>query len=100
MQLQFQNPELFWGLVPVTLLAWIMLAKKRQPNARFSLRHTVVSLMAFTLCILALARPQLGKHISSRQGAGSNVFLAIDISRSMVAEDIRPSRLGFVTSSL
>ncbi|MCB0418251.1 MAG: VWA domain-containing protein [Bdellovibrionaceae bacterium] len=100
MQLQFQNPELLWGLLPVLVLAWIMLAKRQRPNARFSLRHMLLSLFAFAFCVLALARPQLGKHISSRQGAGSNVFLAIDISRSMVAEDIRPSRLGFVTSSL
>ncbi|MEZ4749951.1 MAG: VWA domain-containing protein [Bdellovibrionota bacterium] len=100
MQLQFQNPELLWGLLLVLVLAWIMIAKRQQQNARFSLRHLVVSLLAFVCCVLALSRPQLGKQTSSRQGAGSNVFLAIDISRSMVAEDVRPSRLGFVTSSL
>src|SRR5690242_20284408 len=38
--------------------------------------------------LLALARPQLGKTVSRVQASGIDIMLAIDVSRSMLAEDL------------
>ena len=42
---------------------------------------------ALALLIIALARPQLGKTISHVQASGIDIMLALDVSRSMLAED-------------
>lgn len=43
--------------------------------------------------LIALARPQLGQSEQSIQSEGFEIFLGLDVSESMLAEDIRPSRL-------
>ena len=52
-------------------------------------------MLAFLLCVLGLSRPQLGSRVASTHSRQSNLFVAIDISRSMLATDTSPSRLGF-----
>jgi Ca-activated chloride channel homolog len=42
--------------------------------------------------LLALARPQAGTRLESVQIRGSDIYLAIDASKSMRAEDVKPSR--------
>lgn len=48
-----------------------------------------------SLCffIIALARPQAGIRLESVKIKGSDVYIAIDLSQSMKAEDIKPDRL-------
>lgn len=48
---------------------------------------------ALTLLILMLARPQLGSKVSHESRNGIETMIALDISNSMRAEDIVPSRL-------
>ena len=48
---------------------------------------------ALTLLIVMLARPQLGTKISHEKRVGIETIIAMDISNSMRAEDIVPSRL-------
>ncbi len=48
---------------------------------------------ALTLLILMLARPQLGSKVSHETRNGIETMIALDISNSMRAEDIVPSRL-------
>lgn len=43
--------------------------------------------------VLALARPQLGESKQEVKSEGVEIMLAIDVSESMMAEDVRPSRL-------
>lgn len=45
------------------------------------------------LLILSLARPQWGSDIEIVEQAGVQVMVALDVSRSMLAEDVRPTRL-------
>ena len=48
---------------------------------------------ALALLIVMLARPQFGTRISNEQRVGIETIIAMDISNSMYAEDIVPSRL-------
>jgi Ca-activated chloride channel family protein len=45
-------------------------------------------LLGLALGIVALARPQLGRTVSRVQASGIDIMLAIDVSRSMLAEDL------------
>lgn len=48
---------------------------------------TSLLLLALGLLIVAMARPQLGKVISRVEASGIDIILALDVSRSMLAED-------------
>lgn len=50
-------------------------------------------LVAITLCVIALARPQWGEKWIEVQHMGLDIVVALDTSNSMLAEDIRPNRL-------
>jgi Ca-activated chloride channel homolog len=51
------------------------------------------TLLAITLLILAIANPQIGTKIEDVKQIGIDVYILLDVSRSMAAEDIKPSRL-------
>jgi len=53
-----------------------------------------LQLLALLAFITALARPQWGFHQIEATTAERNVFIAIDTSRSMLAEDVQPNRLA------
>lgn len=61
---------------------------KWRPTVKF-----LLSLAAFALLVLALARPQAGTKISNEKRSGIEAMVALDISNSMLAEDVAPSRL-------
>jgi Ca-activated chloride channel family protein len=50
-------------------------------------------LTALALLIVLLARPQMGTRISHEKRTGIETIIALDISNSMLAEDVAPSRL-------
>lgn len=52
-----------------------------------------VHLFALTLLILAVANPQVGTKIEDVKQIGIDVYILLDVSKSMAAEDIKPSRL-------
>ena len=49
--------------------------------------------MAFLLCIFALARPQWGFEWQEVKRTGLDILIGIDVSKSMLARDMRPTRL-------
>ena len=53
----------------------------------------VFIMLAFSSLVLALSRPQLGSKLEEVKRQGVDVVIALDVSNSMDAEDIRPSRL-------
>lgn len=57
-------------------------------------------LTALILLILAAARPQFGTKMSRIARHGNDVFIAIDVSASMLAEDVPPSRIVKAKRSL
>lgn len=59
-----------------------------RPEVKFWLLQTVLLLL-----ILMLARPQLGTRITHEKRKGIETIIAMDISNSMLANDVEPSRL-------
>jgi Ca-activated chloride channel family protein len=110
----FGNERMLWllGLVPLLalFLAWARwraaarlrrfadpeavarIAAEASP-ARRALKAALLLGGAFFL-ILALARPQWGSRMEMVQRKGVDVVVAVDVSLSMLAEDIRPNRLA------
>ncbi len=54
---------------------------------------SILWLLAFSLCLVALARPQWGFHWQEIKRRGLDILVVMDTSRSMLAEDIKPNRL-------
>ncbi len=54
-----------------------------------------IGLILFTLVLLifAAANPQIGTRVQEVKQSGIDVFIALDVSRSMLAQDIKPDRL-------
>lgn len=50
-------------------------------------------LIGLSLLVVALANPQFGTKIEKGKRAGSDVAICLDVSNSMMAEDIQPNRL-------
>jgi len=55
------------------------------------------SLLAIVFAILALARPQWGEGAKIGAASARDVFIALDLSRSMLADDVGDSRLAVAT---
>ena len=51
-------------------------------------------LIALFFMVFAMARPQIGTKLEEVRREGVDVMVAIDVSKSMLAEDIPPSRLA------
>lgn len=77
---EFGDPELIAQLMPD--------ASKTRPIWKFSLL-----LLALVLLIIAVARPQFGQKEKTIERQGCEVMVALDISNSMLAEDVAPNRL-------
>ncbi len=54
---------------------------------------TVLQVLAVFLFVIALARPQLGESQQEVKSEGVEIIFAVDVSESMLAEDVKPSRL-------
>lgn len=65
----------------------IGVSRWRQQYKRWSLGVAVV------LMLLALARPQLGSLEQESRGSGLDIVVCMDVSRSMLASDLKPNRL-------
>ena len=109
----FANPEWLWLLLAVVAIPviYIMLRLYRRSKIkRFGNVATLQSLMPnyngvrgwikialFSLAIgflaLALARPQTGSKLRTTEVEGREVVLVVDVSNSMLAEDVTPSRI-------
>lgn len=71
---------------------------------RFSLGRTwckaVLLMVAVTLLIVAVARPRFGVDIEEVSARGVDLFVVLDVSRSMLAEDVKPNRLERAKSDI
>lgn len=104
-------PWMLWALVlPVALAAWHF-RRGRKPAAvdapvrvevgATGVRRTVARpvevpsclVVALALLIVGLARPQWGGVVSESQERGREIVIALDLSRSMAVDDVRPSRI-------
>lgn len=110
---RFENPAFLYLLIiiPVFILIRLLEIRKRKlklkkfgdiellkqlmPDVSSSRRTLKFWLMiaALALLIIMLARPQMGTKISQEKRRGIEVIISLDISNSMRAEDVVPSRL-------
>ena len=110
--MEFANNEyLFLLLLAIPYIIWyVMYRKKSEPTMRmsdtFAFRYApkswkvrlmplqmILRLVAFTLLVVALARPQTSNSWKNRQSEGIDIMLAMDVSTSMLAEDLKPNRI-------
>ncbi len=117
---RFANPQYlhFLWLVPVIfILARYMNKKAKQKiathlgekltpylTASVSLSKRKLKLWlelgAIVFFIIALAQPQLGESQQEIKSQGVEMMIAVDVSNSMLAEDVKPNRLEFAKSEL
>ena len=77
---EFGDPELMEALMPN--------ASRVRPAVKFS-----ILMVALALLIFAAARPQYGQSEHTEKRQGIEAIVALDISNSMLAEDVAPNRL-------
>ena len=110
---RFEEPAYLYFLAVIPLLAlvrWLLCRKQAKrlrlfgepallrrltpdvsrwrPTVKFWLIETALALL-----IVMVARPQMGTRISNEKRTGIEAIIAMDISNSMLAEDVAPSRL-------
>ena len=110
---RFANPHLLWllWLVPLMIVALLLLVRmRRSALKRFGNYDTVKQLLrdvsswrvytkftlftlAFACVVLAAARPQFGAKLREEKSEGVEMMLVVDVSNSMLAEDLSPNRL-------
>ena len=91
------------AIVPIVGLWWSFLKARREkalakitlevPRSPLAPLQTAAVLCGLALVLFAAARPQWGRVNQVSVRRSRNVALAIDVSRSMLAEDVRPNRL-------
>ena len=110
--ISFANPDFFWLLLllPLAILWYIFKRKEETASLRISsikgfkfegilpkLKPAlfVMRLLALSAIIVAMARPQT-EDISTRTKTtkGIDIVMAIDVSSSMLARDLKPNRLS------
>ena len=66
-----------------------------KPSLRQNLLHApfFLRLFAFVMIVIVLARPQTSNHWKNSEVNGIDIMLAIDVSTSMLSEDLRPNRI-------
>lgn len=111
---KFANPEflyLFFA-IPVFIIGFILLNIRKRKSVEklgtlalvkrmmpeLSLKRSYLKfwlvLVAIGFGIVVLARPQFGTKVEKLDKKGIELVIAIDVSNSMLAEDIKPSRLA------
>ena len=61
---------------------------------------TSLRMLALAFFILALARPQMGQSTQEVKATGVEIMIAFDVSNSMLAEDMKPSRLQYAKTEI
>jgi len=110
---RFGNSEYLWGMLIIPLLTlffiWSRIARKKalrrfgkeeimeflmpfasksRPVFKFS-----VLMLALAFIIAGIAQPQYGSKLKKVKREGIELIIALDVSNSMMAEDIQPNRL-------
>ncbi len=78
-------------LIYLGRIFWI--ARRLETSARSSILKFILRSIYFIMMLLALLNPSFGDLKGTVKADGKDVFLLIDISKSMDATDIQPSRI-------
>lgn len=111
---RFQNPQYLWLMLIIAALAVIFavteIIRRRRlkkigdanlvgmliPEASLDrkIAKLIMVCLAIACIIVGLARPQFGSKLSEVTLKGVEIVTALDVSNSMLAEDVKPNRLG------
>ncbi len=111
---RFEHPEYLYGLiiVPFLWIAWIVIIRLQKknwlsfgdkalvtrliPRVSYRLKNWkfLLIIIAISSLFVAISNPQIGSKLEKVQRKGIDMIIAVDISNSMLAEDIKPSRLS------
>lgn len=111
--IQYAHPEAFYlliGLIPLVLAFFFFMRGRKKALAAIGKESLVAKLtpespkskhqwkfgmviLAYVLLVVALANPQIGEAREKVKRSGVDLMIAMDISRSMLAEDDKPNRL-------
>jgi len=109
----WENPAYLWLLIIVPAAIALLWWRKRYVKSRISAYFSselfdnlqkgfwplgnrlknISMLFGFTFLIIALAGPKIGTEVREIKRQGIDMLVALDLSASMNAEDVRPSRL-------
>ncbi|HJW29403.1 MAG TPA: VWA domain-containing protein [Saprospiraceae bacterium] len=108
---RFEHPEFFWLMVVPLIVAGLfygrrMLLLKAWANwgspgsntkvisaSRFSPGHSWMAISGLVLITLSTVNPQWGFRKVAVDNKSANIYIVLDISNSMLAEDVAPNRL-------
>ena len=110
---QFSNPEYLYALMLIPLFAalfvWSSLLRKKNmqrfgevelmsrltpdASARKPVLKFTLLVIACIFVILGISGPKFGTKLQETKRTGSEIIIALDVSNSMMAEDIQPNRL-------
>jgi len=109
---EFNNPEFLWLLALIPFIAtWFFLVRKKETATltvsslkgfnttssflpKLKLLLPIIRLISLTLVIIALARPRnVAVSTKVKANRGIDIVMAIDVSASMLARDLKPNRL-------
>ena len=107
----FKNPEFLWLTILLPVIAYMLYKFKfvRLNNFKFSNLKSfdsntlksklyplinIFRIITLLLVIVALARPQeISNSTRTKTSSGIDIVIAVDISSSMLAQDLKPNRL-------
>jgi len=110
---RFSNPEYLYFLLLIPTLALLFILENRKQKKRLKVYGDpdiisqlmpdvsrrrpwlkfILQLTAITVCIFMVSGPQFGSKLEKVQKNGAEMMIALDVSNSMMAEDITPNRL-------
>ena len=113
--IEFNNPEFLWLLIIVPLMAYFFYKSRHFRVNTFKMSSTsdfgygmkatiypffdILKLITIALIIIGLARPQeISNSVRTKTSSGIDIVIAVDISSSMLAQDLKPNRLEALKS--
>ncbi len=109
---EFHNPEFLWLFCLIPLLGLWFFSSRKKETAQLSVPSikgfntsssilpklkpllNILRLLAFSFLIIALARPRnVSVSKRTKTNKGIDIVMAIDVSASMLAKDLKPNRL-------
>lgn len=111
--MRFEHPHIlyaFWGVAALVLFLWWAAGRRRRLTAQFVSAKLIAEIAAsyapgsrafkntllvvsLIFAVLALARPQWGFEWQEVKRQGIDVMVIVDVSKSMLTQDVRPNRL-------
>lgn len=111
--MQFGHEYMLWGLlvIPLVIVLYMLSVRKRRkaletygdsdltsylmPDASISAYRwkVVLTVIGLALLIIGASGPRIGSRLKEVEQKGREVIIALDVSNSMLAEDVKPSRI-------